>query len=312
MVIKAYTQYPLELDAETQQAGVNEYINGTTSLDPGLVTGLMGPDGNVYNTFTFLQSGDPVGQGSYHDLKEFFDECGTTGMLIDSGAAGDGINIYFPLYIHGGSFAPGSVHHKTTIGDGILIPDRLRLPHQDTAMLDARIIAVSADGSAVPITYSESAALPATVYPTSNEVFTLGPLDLNSYNVEGIQEINVDFGINVQKVSGGGVIYNALSFIDSIQPIITVRTTNVDVTGEITEAGKSYTASTVTFYAKKRADGGTFVANGTAEHIKFTLGKCRADLGTLDGSAGFTITPVATPGASPINPITVAQASAIT
>ena len=93
-----------------------------------------------------------------------------------------------------------------------------------------------------------------------------------------------------------------------------VKTPHIDQLATLTVDGAFYTASQVTLYGRKRDEGtGTYVADGTAEHLKFTLGKCRIDPTGISGNPkeiGMVITPWDTPGG--VAPIAFSTASAIT
>lgn len=311
-----YTDYPLVLDAETAQGGTAKYVNGTTSINPQLTTATQASDGEVYNTMAFLQSGEAVASTTTADLKEFFDECGTTGMLVDSGVNGDGIIIYYQKYAQGGTRASGSVQHKTTIGDGLLVPRTLNMPHRGICSLSADTLAISSNGVLNPLTFAETGALPAATYPAVDATFTLGKVDLNSTQIQGVTNVSIDFGLQVIRESADSDIYPTFVSVQMIQPAITISTKHLSDTTTLTEAGVEYAASTVKIYARKRDEGGTFVADGTSEHISFTMGKCRVDPVSISGGASgdlqFRITPWYTAGGSAVTPITIDTTAAIT
>ncbi len=315
-IANAYTDYPLVLDTETGQGGTAVYVNGKTAINMNLVTGVQMPGGEVYNSMAFLQQGEPVGNFQSPDIKEFIDQCGVQGMLIDSGVNGDGVIIFCQKYAPGGTRASGAVHHKTTIGDGLLIPKTLQLPHRGIGSLQADIIAISSDGALSPIAWDEVASLPGAVYPQVDASFTLGKIMFDVQEVEGIASLNITFGITPSVESADSDIYPSLVYIVTIEPTIQITGKHLDLTSVITEDGKEYAVDKVEFYARKRDEGGTFVADGVAEHIKFTLGKCRVDPMSIGGSPSadisYRITPWDAPGASPVHPITIDTASAIT
>lgn len=312
---EAWTDWPIVFDAETKQAGTAEYINGRTVLNPNLVSRPEPLDGDLYNTYVSLVSGAPVANLVTNDLKEFLDECGTTGMKIDSGAAGDGVIIYYQKLLQGGSRSTGAAHQSITIGDGMVIPRSISLPHQGNASLTADIFGVSTDGVTSPLVYSETATLPS-VYPKVDEVFTLGKVDLNGTEVLGKSNVTINFGIQELIDSADSNVYPTVFSIMKIQPSIMITGREIDITATLTEAGLEYITDVVIVYAQKRDEGGTLVAAGTAEHLKFTMGKCRADVVSIGGgptsTLGILITPWYTSGVTPKYPITISTASAIT
>lgn len=315
-ISNAYTDYPLVLATLTGQPASPKYVNGRTLINVNLLTQAQIPEGEVYNSMAFIQQGEPVGNFTSMDLKEFLDQCGVQGMLIDSDGANPGVVNYFQKYQPGGTRASGGVHHKTTIGDGLLVPRTLGLPHRGIGSIQADIVTISADGDTSPIVFDETASLPGSVYPQVDASFTLGKIMFDAQEVVGINNLTVNFGITQAVESSDSDIYPTLVYIVTIQPTITITGKHLDLTSLITEEGKEYSADQIVFYARKRDEGGSFVADGTAEHIKFTLGKCRVDPTNLGGSPsadiGYTLTPWDTPGGSPVHPMTIDTASQIT
>lgn len=313
---KRFAPWAVVLDADTAQAGTDVYINGVTNvmMNTNLATRVEGGDGLPFMTYASLISGAPVVSFTTSDLKAFLDECGVNGMLVDSGASGDGIDIYFQRYTQGGTRTGASVSHQTTIGDGILVPRTLNLSHQGRATITAEVVAFSSDGTTSPLAFTETASLPSS-YPTVDLVHTLGKVDLNSTALEGVTDLTYDFGINLLVEGADSNIYPTVVSIQSVTPSITLSSKTIDITSTLTENGLEYATTQVVFYARKRDEGGVFVADGTAEHIKFTLNKCRIDPVSIGGdpaAIGLRITPWYTNAGSPVAEVTINTASAIT
>jgi len=315
-VSKAFTDYALKLHTLTAQSAAAVYVDSVQdqSLNSELQTRTEGGDGQVYNTFGSLISGAPVARISTFDLKAFLDECGLEGMLIDADGTHPGVVMYWQKYAQGGTRAGAGNHISTTIKNGILVPRTIEMPHQGNATLSAEAVArqESTDG---PLTFNEADDLPSGVYPATSVLWGLGPVDFNSVTIDGLKNASIDFGIGLLVEGGDNDIYPTFVSVQRIQPVITLSGVHADVLSTLTEDGVYYTAEQITFYAKKRAEGGTFVADGTAEHIKFTLGKCRADWMSVAAdpkTIDIRLTPWYTAGASPKSPMAINTASAIT
>lgn len=309
---KRFTNWALVLHAATAQSSAAVYLDGiqSLSLNPGLASRLEGSDGSAYNTFASLVSGAPMLAFATSDLKALLDECSAY-MLIDSDGTHPGVVVYFQRYAAGG-LRSSSNAHETTIANGLMVLRSLELAHQETAVISAEVFAIKS-GSDAPLVYDEAASLP-TAYPSTAVAWTLGEVDLNGTTLDGVSSVSVDFGVRELVEGRDSDIYPTFASVARVQPSITIRTAHVDLTSVLTEDGTSYAAAEVVITARKRAEGGTFVADGTAEHVSLTLGKCRVDVGGIEGDPkGMTLTlrPYYTAGASPVLPLTIDTTAAI-
>ncbi len=317
MLSKLYTNWPIMLDTQTGQGGTPVYLSVQTLLaDSQLVTALLRSSGQKYPSFGFLRSGSPIAQFSSFDLKKYLDNVGIEELDIDSGVAGDGVKLFFQKYKnHASREVHGSGEHMSLlIGNGSLFGVSISLPTGGDAIVTGSLIAVSTDGSTHPFVSAEDANLPSGVNPEISAAFTMGKVDLGGTEVEGKTQVTVNLGANpTTQRSTDSDIYPTHVSLDTFTPTILVTTAHIDILSTLTEEGKYYTASQVVVYAKKRAEGSSFVADNVAEHIKFTLGKCRVDYGAIDGdpkNIELNITPWDTPGG--VAQLAVNAASAIT
>jgi hypothetical protein len=317
-ITKRFTNWAVSVSC-IAQAATPVYLDGIIdlSLNGNLRTRVEGGDGLIYKTHGALVGGAPVASMSLTQLKTFLDICGVEGMLIDKDADDPGVVLYFQKYKTGGTreLDATAEHHSTTIENGIMVPRTLACSHGEAAVLSADIAAIKA-GAIDPITFLETATIPAAAYPAAAVEHTVGKVDLNGTSLDGIKNINVDFGINLLSEGfGDSDIYPEHVSIDEIDPTITLVTEHIDLTSLLTEGGAYYAAETLAIYLRKRDEGGTFVADNVAEHIKLTLGKCRIEWTGISGKPkemAVMIKPWYTAGASPVSPIAINTASAIT
>lgn len=313
-----YTDYAVQLHTKTAQSGAAVHIDSIVDarINVNLRTGLEAGDGSPYATFGSLVEGGPSARFTTLDLKAFLDACGTTGMLIDRDATHPGVTLFFQSYAAGATRGGAGTHISEVFGNGILVPRTLTMNRigQGSASLMAELVAVKQD-AIEPMVSDEAASLPADVYPTVSAAWTLGPLILNATTIDKVQSAIVDFGIVLVAENADSQIYPTKVSIDSIRPSIVVAGLDVADLVTLTEEGAYYTATQVVLYARKKAEGATITADGTAEHIKLTLGKARIEPVSIDGTPktlGYLITPWYTAGGSPVDPIAINTASAIT
>jgi|GEM_PF-2929211 len=309
---KKFVPWGVKLHAETAQAGGAVYIEPQSlGLNSQLETRLSGPAGAVYRSFGALVSGAPVLAFSTRDLKAFLDECGVEGMKIDAGT-NPGAVAYWQKVAEGGTRMAynGSEHISATIANGLLVPRNISVDHQGVAVLSAEALARKA-GATAPLTFSETADLPNTD-PDADVEWGMGPLDLNGTAFEGLRDVGVDFGIQAMAEGGDGDIFPTLTYIDAITPAITATGLHADILNVLTEEGKYYAAETVDLSFRKRSEGGSYVADGTEQHIKLLFGKCRVDWTELaDGTLAVRLTPWRTAGDTPVAPIAIDTTAAI-
>lgn len=311
---KRFGPYALKLHAKTAQSGGAVYVDGVQEqeLNSELQDLLEGGDDSVYNTFGALLSGAPALRVTTNDLKALLDAAGLTGMLIDADGSHPGVVAYWQKGQKGAARASGGAHLSATLPNGILVPRSIELPHRGSAVVQAEAI-LWQEGATAPVGFDEAASLPA-IYPEVAALWTLGPWKVGANAIEGIQQVSIDTGIQVVTDAGDSDVYPTYAYIERTQPSIRITARHIDVTSFVTEDGV-YSASGVVGYAKKRAEGSSFVADGTAEHIKFTMGKCRVSwegIGGKPAQVTLRLTPWYTAGVSPVLPITINTASAIT
>ena len=138
----------------------------------------------------------------------------------------------------------------------------------DVAVIQAEVIPTF-DGTNAIVVIQASQAL--TGVPTLDESFTVGKLDVNGTEIEGVQNIAVDFGITLFVMQGDGDSVPTLIAIDQIAPRATISITKASFLATLGISGVVQGVTDSFFYFRKKDQGGSEVANGVAEHIKFTM-----------------------------------------
>ena len=123
------------------------------------------------------------------------------------------------------------------------------------------------DGSTLPFVSNSAQTLAAQAFIAA---YGLGPVKIGSTAIGQVTGVSIKPGIALLTPS-----YNGNVFIDACY--INLRDPQVTITFESQKAvhdfGAMFSAlgSNLVVYLRKRAAGGTFVANGTAQHIALTL-----------------------------------------
>jgi hypothetical protein len=269
--------------------------------------------GEVYARFQALYAQNPMAEFGTKAIAAALAACGLTGTALTSGAP---FIAYSQKQTEGGTRTSGSNHRTWTINEGLMYPRRIVCEHQGDATIEYQVLATY-DGTNEPVVVADSVALPAT---TDAERFTIGAISLHdgttAYALDHCRRIEIDLGIAAETVGADSDIWPTSCRIVEIQPSITISGIDSEwwKSTKIPLTGRNITHTSTKLYLRKRAAGATFVADVTAEHVKFTA----AGLATIDGFDGsgnaldeITLTmPLRYDGTN--NPIVINTASAIT
>jgi hypothetical protein len=268
--------------------------------------------GEVYRRWLALYSQRIAPTFTTHSIAAALDVCGAAGA--DLAAMTGGFCLYAQKHADGATRTAGANHRKYKSVKGILAPRRLTCDHRGDATIEYEAV-VTYDGVNDPLVISDSESLPAVVADAGR--WTIGPATLGGISFTGKRQVQIDFGLDVVPESADSDYWDTFASIRAINSEITFR--GIDAqwlkSTAIPLTGLACTHANTAIYLKKRAAGSTFVANGTAQHIKFTacgVAFCSQALdGTLENASECSITlPCYYDGTN--TPIIANTASAIT
>ena len=206
----------------------------------------------------------------------------TIGKGLDSTDKG---LIYFQPAAEKGTREAGAVNEKYTINSGILIPTSLSASGNSPAGLSTMLYPLY-DGTNNPIVPQGSQALPD--YPTTppGELYYAGPVYINNTLIEGIQSINIRFGIAIKKLVENGEADASFSWIEFRNPVISITTTDATAFRTFSR-GVEVTAKTkVHLRAGNKV--GSRQALSSAVHPTFTVYKGMVVATSISGSPKTT------------------------
>jgi len=225
------------------------------------------------------------------DIKALLDVAGINGKKLVTPT--DFLSVFWQQYDQAGTIKSGSNHLKILVNEGLLLPRNIAVSQGSEASISAESIPTF-DGTNDPLVVSDSEPLATRV--NASQLWTLGKATINGVDIE-IQSLNIDFGIQEIALGGDGDVFNTFVAIDKRDPVITFDTTDISKLTTFNHVG-SNPGGTFVCYLRKLAAGGTRVANGTAEHIKFTLNDYQIipsnTAGAKDGQTitSYTVKPV--------------------
>lgn len=186
----------------------------------------------------------------------------SAGLAVSSGT----ITIPWNKRANGGTFQGTLSHDRLNGTDGLIVPTQFSANQGDegaTVSLDCHFI--SSDGTTVPVTASSSQSLASQSF---NAMWSMGGGSINGTAIPELVGATINPGITVQKQSVDGYNYPTAIFITQVDPYIDFIFEDMDALATYAPLFTVGTAAVV--YFRKRS-GVSFVADGTAQHCKFSF-----------------------------------------
>lgn len=281
MAITAHTLYAIQIQTTAAVDLLIDQISNQ-NVDTGITELLLSADGDVDNTFVALQSQNPRIGLTTSALATVLASCGISGLKIDSDVDDDGAECWFQKMDEGGVRATGANHYKLTVNEGLLLPRGISAPNDGHATMDMELI-ITYDGTNDPIVIASSQSLEGS--PSVGEVFTCGKVVINGAQLEGIQNIDIDFGLSELVLSADGQLWPTFAAIQGRAPSITIRTTDVGSLSTFGLTGDAQGATDSLIYLRKFSEGSGRVADNVAEHISFSIDDGMIYVTAVDGDS---------------------------
>jgi len=257
----------------------------------GKQTEALVADGQLDPTLIACLAQDPVIDFSTLDVAAALGAAGIGGLEISADPAA----FYLAKIDDLGAPASGSVHRSFSMAKGRIAIERISARQGALVEVPLRAVAVSTDGVTAPITFAANVALPSLAVATAG--WTVGPVSINGTALDGIQEIDINFGLQMQPIRGDGEPYPVRLNLTRA-PEITLRALKSSMASTLGIAGAAQGATASEIYLRAVGSDGFPVANGTSGHIKLSiasgsidLADGRANQGSDPATVGITIRP---------------------
>jgi hypothetical protein len=192
------------------------------SLNPNIEQMINAGSGAADPTFIGVGQSQPELTFDTTAIKTALAGCGgITGAPLSSDV------FFFQKMEDGGTRAGALSHKKVTAALGMIIPVSIRAARAQRAIINYRVIMISADGTASPIVITDSQSLEVD-QGVADEVYTMGAVNINGSELEQVDEWSIDFGIAPDINFGSGHVYPTAVGVMNRQPRITVTTFDVD------------------------------------------------------------------------------------
>ena len=297
-VTRAHVLHAISIGDPSVEANVIRSIT-QQSLPLGIDLDSEATGGEVYPRFQAVRGVAPRLMFTTLDVAKILALVDFDGVSINSIAGADKLKAYLNKTVLGGTRAAGSAHKSFQAEHGLIVPRRLSCDHQGNASLsyEAFITDAAGDlGTDSALIISEAVALPAITAPTMLR-HTLGPLSLTNRAGTGVvvydhlKGFELDFGVDVVVEGSDSDLIGTYPWIRGIAPTVTFRGIDSDwlantaaaiVATETTipfqtdnDTNPGFCRSVIhtqsKFFLRKRLEGGTYVPDATAEHVKMTF-----------------------------------------
>lgn len=276
-------------------------IDGTTfpvtqqSVDPGLVTQIVGVNGEVNPTMAFIASARNVISFGTPALKAVFDKLATPWQSygIVDGSESPAI-FYLRRNVPYGGRSEASDFISFTSINGLLVPRPLTIQHPQAGVMQFDYFPISSDGEALPITVTATAADP-TLSLLAGNMWTTGDIKINAVSIEstkytGVQSITFDPGITLTQITGSGEVYDTFIGVNEARPTVRVQFADGKTLAELGIGGVAQGANDSTIFLRKIDPDATRIAKATAEHISLAINAGVITPGPTSGTHGQAVT----------------------
>lgn len=297
--IKTPSQFYSQVEDATPQSGLSSLIGAPAGLVSPLFMGVRGAKPSV--SFRTTQ------------LATLLAECGLYGADLSAGNT----DIFYRKVTNFGTREADATttHTRMRMTKAFMNWRSITARHQSEATAEVNLTAMY-DGTNAPIVSTGSLALSGT--PTAAEFFGLGPISINTVALPGDTEMTIDLGVEILTAGSNSESYDSFIAVKSVRPVITIRSLSIESWASYGIIGTALT-SFAGYLRKCNADasgGVAYVADATAQHIKFTAsaGIITVDQTSGGGSseAGTTLKIYLRSASASTAPLTIATASAIT
>lgn len=287
-----------------EAGGVDDWIDQIVNADmqEGIQVMELSGSSETDREFVAIRSNEPVLNIVTTDLS-FLSVCGLDGIDITPDGSNAG------LYAYGRQVpnkarreAVGStVHIRMNVTDGLLVPVSVQGSHNQPANFTMALHAIlgsAVQSGATPMVFEKDQAIAtgasqlANVYVPAAVKFTSGGSTL----VTQISDINVAFGIDVQKRGFNSEVDPTHVSINGRSPTLAFTTTNLEHFVDVGRDGKD--CSSFAVYFQKMTANGSRVAKGTSSHISIVSTSGLLTRGAVGlkhnspGTGAFTFRPV--------------------
>lgn len=281
--MSVYKPHSVQIHVDSASAVViPDVMDLSDKHDPKFVAEVTG--GQIVPTHVALVEQKVMSPFSSYAIKTVLDQLGVAGLAIVA-TVNAGLSLFWQKFDANGFAVAGSVHRSLTYKGGVVVVKKITCDHGGDAKIECEVVPVKTSGNAVVVD-SDVAALPTISIAPAR--WTLGAVKINNVALASFTKFEIDFGNNTETKGVESEVYASRLEQKTHEPQL--RIDGIDPTwfsaAKIALGGTTVlTANDYVYLRKRSQDGSSFVANATAEHIKFSLAGMSAIDDSLKGQA---------------------------
>ncbi|MHC4616383.1 MAG: hypothetical protein ACYTEQ_01385 [Planctomycetota bacterium] len=246
--------------------------HSTWSINPAMTNLIAASDGEINPSFVAGLEAAPTITGTTSHIAEALNLSSIPPLFVESTQTYTSFSAWFRPMVAGGLItADGTATHiKTTSGLGLFVIQSISAAQGSAASLNWQYTAATADGITSPLVQSTAAVTREAALGVI-EQFTVGKATVNGTDVS-MTNFDLTYNIEVSAPLHDGDAFPSAVYVGgSIQPVIEFTTTDMALLPTLPPEGVAQGATDSIFYLRKITEGGLRVADGTEEHISFTV-----------------------------------------
>jgi len=267
-----YQIHAATLHTTDLNAGSLITLGGETSMELNTGTEVTSDDsGTLYDEVVSMVRQMPDARLITKSIAQWLTYIGLAGYCIASDGSHPGLRLYCSVLNDCKNPPAATDNLRYTIAKGLVILGQLQANRGQDATLTFMVHALS-DGTNAPISGTYTGITLPTV--STHEQFELGACKFGNVTLSDLASLTIDFGVQITaKTPEMGSVWPESIAVRKIQPIVTLSGFNPTVLDNtlIPLAGKQASHAQTILQLKKRAAYSTFVADGTAQHIRLTV-----------------------------------------
>jgi len=229
---------------------------------------------DVANAAQYISDAAPEGQLTTVDIETFLTLFTPTGARVADGST---LVIPYQKRASGGTFQSGA-HHVvirgtpaadnagSIISPAQLIPQSVTAPRAGAVTASGAIHYLSGDGLVPPFEALVGQTLPAQAFTA---MWGGGPVWINGTRIARQVGFSVNFGCQYsEKQHYDGCPYPSDIFLEEINPVIEIQVEDFDQIASLEGVAQITQFSA---FLRRRVPGGTYIADATAAHLKFSF-----------------------------------------
>ena len=234
----------------------------TLEESAGALSVTHGHSGDISPTHESFVRYEPSIAFAGSGLKMYLDTFGL--QDYDLGNAANELDIYLQEFVQGAARA--ATGEKLSVSKGLAFLLGIDAPLSSIARASGVILPDSTNGILDPITRASGQSIPADSY--TEKEWGMGKVTLNSTDVSDLLGWTLELGNQEIRLAADPDVYITFSSLLAHAPVLTLTVGNVKKW--ISDFGITGRMTDLVFYLREKALGGTYTADASVVHIKFT------------------------------------------